>query len=540
MPDQFLSDWKPKYPLAEKLGEGLEYVAGALRSFAGPQPGVAEDPVLNKALNLGVDFSGLEPAARTAKRIAYGEPLTEGKNQTFRLKDDTVEAGLAGLGAVGPVFKASRGVAKLEGIAADKLTSAVVGKPVKATDVLDYGQKFLLKDAAAPSIFGGEKAFGKKYANELAMAKQADSRNEDMNAIRAKTGWFKDPADGKWKREISDEDSLFTMLQLKHQKDRAPMLELRNKLADAQFLQAYSKKEHGVPNRISQDVVDAFTQQWGAPHPEAMGIAQSLPSEKIASEFSDVARRLKATSEYKAGDVIHHPEFFANYPEARNWKIQVTSDLPAEVGGEQAGDTIRINRNLMGDEKQVRSIMLHEMEHGVQDIEGHGAGGSSSGIINSAQRLADGHRVGGDAYYNALLVRNYMRKYGLDSEDALARIVANNLFSGSLHDVNNQSLRIRTLADSIYDSDKDLTELAKLSYERAKGVHIPTKEEALAAYNHLPGEAMARNVQARAYLTDAERMALNPLKHTSEGGTLDVKPEDIKVWRPKYTLSGTP
>lgn len=550
MPDQFLSNWKPKYTLpgemsadeptwrerAASMGQSLLEGLGEDRYRArkvadtivgGPSSGLPGGMGIADLTPVGWAMSLQESGLQAGRGVARGDP---------------VEAGLGALGGVASGLPlASTATKGLQAAGKAVATPGSVANRV-AYRAAEQIRPFTMLDAAAPKIFvGDEGVFGKKYANELAMAKQKESRGEEMNAIRTQTGWFRDPADGHWKYEISDKDSLFTMLQMQHQKDRAPLKDIAKKLEDSQYLRILAQRQYGDATRITPDIVELFKHVSGEePHPQAMGIAQSVNPTIVRQELADLKNKLRAPNEYKASDVIHHPELFEAYPQAKNWKIQVTSDLPKEIGGDQLGDRIRINRNLMGDKDQARSIMLHEMEHGVQDIEGHGSGGSAKGIIDAAEREVDKLRRPGDILANALNVRKYMAAHGVDAEEAIRQIGAANSHAGSLASFNRSSHKIRELAEETDISDERLVTAAKKAYENAKQVKIPTQKEATDAYMHLPGEAMSRNVQARADFTAYQRQTHDPLKHTSEGGTLDVKPEDIKAWKPAYQMVGSP
>jgi len=75
---------------------------------------------------------------------------------------------------------------------------------------------------------------------------------------------------------------------------------------------------------------------------------------------------------------VSHPVALENYPELQDVGFSVEKLRPGvrgqyEYGGGQ-GNRIRIQEGLTPDE--TRSITLHEMNHGIQDIEGHPRGGN--------------------------------------------------------------------------------------------------------------------------------------------------------------------
>lgn len=74
---------------------------------------------------------------------------------------------------------------------------------------------------------------------------------------------------------------------------------------------------------------------------------------------------------------IHYPELFAAYPQLRN--MPVVTDYLSGLYGQYspAEGTIYLNRNLES-EHQVRSVLLHELQHAIQYIEGFAKGGNES------------------------------------------------------------------------------------------------------------------------------------------------------------------
>lgn len=447
MPEQYFSEWKPKYPLAEKLGEGVDYLAKTVRGFGSLSQDV-DQRVLNKAANLAVDFSGLEDIASTAKRVAYDEPLTEGKGETLRLKPETAGAVFGALPATAPALKASRGAAKVGG----QMLMEAASTPIGAR-------------SAQRGIFGGTQA---RFAD---LVKLEDAKREavlpmpqlnrgENDRIRKQTGWMFDPADKKWKFEIDDSGATVSKLAVSNTKEET----------------------------------------------------------------------------FPVTDVITHDKAFEQYPHLKDIKV-ITDPKTLGASFDKETNTIRVNALTANRPALLRQHMLHELEHAVQAREGHGYGGSAKEIQDRSLSLGKDLKQNANAFHTAAAVKEYMAEHSIGPEEALRRVVADNKHAGSLADVS-------ATAPDIIDRAGRPGEAASLRrfgdtvLKRAEG-HVPlSEEEALDAYMKLPGEAMARNVERRSSLSAEQRRDIDPLAHLSEGGSLDVKPEDIKAWSPAYRMSG--
>lgn len=96
----------------------------------------------------------------------------------------------------------------------------------------------------------------------------------------------------------------------------------------------------------------------------------------------------------KLGDVIGHPVLFEAYPELRNVRVRAAS-LDPDTMGRVAYQTLpdgtavpTIEVNDTADAAQVRSTLLHEIQHAIQGIEGFAQGGSTAPFMDPALRRA--------------------------------------------------------------------------------------------------------------------------------------------------------
>lgn len=251
---------------------------------------------------------------------------------------------------------------------------------------------------------------------------------------------------------------------------------LWDKLAEQRFLQL---EKAGI----------APEQMW-----KETGVFRGLDG-KLRQEFSDKNSMLKGIGSYgdvvmnrlnaleNAGvkqpgqpmtiqDIYHHPQMVKAYPETANIEAEF---MPKGISskGRLGDNTLQVQYNLPSE--TAKSVMLHEIQHAIQGIEGFSPGANSQMVtkadilpvyINKAQRL----------------------------RDQAANLRENNMFS--------EATKKESEANKILDLGR------------------------WASYKRTPGEVEARLVQSRMNLTDAERRAMFPLAKGKYG--LDVNPNKIK------------
>jgi len=287
--------------------------------------------------------------------------------------------------------------------------------------------------------------------NKLAEAQILESRGlprgmigDVRDYIWKKTGMFRG-ADNRWRYEIHDSD-----MKLKEG--------AFDKTVDGDKI-TLTPKGSGLPalkdNASLEDILD-FLQK-------GRGKAQTLEQ------------------------TIDHPELFKAYPELRG--LQVKELPPEEIAmgtkGMMLGKTLFLSPDLS--QEEVRSVIMHEVQHRIQDIEGFARGGSSE-MFRTKQLDA------AEAFFKNVRTRT--------EKDIIA--------SGFLPE------ELLDLKAAIYDNlkgkpispiVKEALESAKDSpnFKRLKNIvqsEILLEDAANAhhkLYRRLRGEVEARNVQARLY-----------------------------------------
>lgn len=103
------------------------------------------------------------------------------------------------------------------------------------------------------------------------------------------------------------------------------------------------------------------------------------------SKFNKLARQYIEANpnyehEYNLKDVLEHPTLYGFYPELENMGVKIKIDSKMRGGHYDPNDgTIEITARNMD---EAHSILLHEVQHSIQDIEGFAFGGSRKTLDN--------------------------------------------------------------------------------------------------------------------------------------------------------------
>lgn len=219
--------------------------------------------------------------------------------------------------------------------------------------------------------------------------------------------------------------------------------------------------------------------------------------DKWKFEIDDSAARLSDVPllhESKPLDsILEHPQLFNNYPELKDVEV-ISKDLSDGVAGwsvaKDGGIQIAVPYNRVN-YKELKSFVLHEVQHAIQSIEDFAAGGSPDNIT-------DGERA---AFVE--LVKRKAKDYESKYDDRFASpgnerefSKLEKFFGGS------DSGRINNdIADRVEDGGNPLD---------AKGINDN-------AYYHLAGEIEARDVQARMDMTPGQRLNSKPMESQGIG-----------------------
>ncbi len=245
----------------------------------------------------------------------------------------------------------------------------------------------------------------------------------------------------------------------------------------------------------------------------------------------------------KFGDVVDAPELFKAYPELRDVRIEtdaVLNDMPSNGEYNPRTNTITIHSD---DLKYQNSILNHEIQHAIQNIEGFETGGSAENVRERIQQVIDNSsdevgyarerlREWADLNAMAAMLDVAYRKF-VGSGNEWERAKAVEIYwdaINTIEDNNKAELAInyphdktpREVAESGYLVDDVIRELNRLADETRKEIpdgNIDTMREVdrlvgalkdktdFELYKSIAGEVEARNTEKRIGMTEEERRA---------------------------------
>ena len=218
----------------------------------------------------------------------------------------------------------------------------------------------------------------------LSLAKQMNTAGSSAKDIKQITGW-EIGADNNWKYETEDVkrfDWNGNILYEKNHPDFKRYMELVNKDNEHIFCEGEALR----PSEVEEN--DRLAEEYG-------GLDGKLDNHTMLDAYIDA------------------PDVFEAYPELRNVKVE----FEALKGNEKAcftsahnyldrlfdvdeslkfGGTITINTNKLNrfqDEKDIRGIIGHEIQHAVQEIEGFARGGAPQTIRKEIQENVACHQA---------------------------------------------------------------------------------------------------------------------------------------------------
>jgi len=262
---------------------------------------------------------------------------------------------------------------------------------------------------------------------------------------------------------------------------------LENQAFKASKLESKGK----TPENILQEtgMVRGLDNQWRA---EISDFWSSMKGDKPfgqlwAEKFNETP--VLSTAERPAGtvfvkDVFEHPELYQHYPELGELKITPHSVSKGYRGEfNEANKSISLQENLTPEE--ARSVLHHELTHGIQGIENWNRGGSPESAADFIARQGE--------------VKTKMAQ-------AEIRRLQSEL-------VNNPSIK---------DTPQFQEQWQQANNQLEKAIQF-SKQDPYEAYKHLGGEAEARMTQARLGLTQNQLRENFPYAQQKYG--LDIDPD---------------
>ena len=357
--------------------------------------------------------------------------------------------------------------------------------------------------------FAGEKAQTADL-DELNRAKQLEDDGVDNEEIRQQTGWFKG-VDGKWRFEISDKDAMVDLSVWRQtSRETARAIDKQIDYYNAEMRRLIKKRDSG--DMTQADFEKAYN--------EAM---------RLRMEAVDKLHNGKLTPAVKLSDILQHDTLYAAYPELANLKLSFVFFDNFHKMGSYRDDVLYLNEELQDNPKELKSVLMHEIQHAIQRKESFAVGGSP----DMAQRLMDTLGLTAD-----IKIEEEKRKYFmsiLNNAEKVQDILNkqyfyNKSFKELMENPNSEKLKEQAedwnnqYFDTLkkYGISKEQLALSNNTTTK-KLVSFLKKATPHEVYERLLGEVEARNTQARINMSEEERAA------TSPESTQDVKNADAIV-----------
>jgi hypothetical protein len=323
--------------------------------------------------------------------------------------------------------------------------------------------------------------------DNLKVAREMESAGKDAKSIKMATGWERG-ADGKWRYEEED----------------------------FEYIPKGNAREKSLLER----------EPW---HKELMSLSDKVYNgEKLSNEeevrFDELSKKetelkdsLKKSDIKFLDDYVSDNTLFKEYPELKQVKVEFYDGSFFDGGSYSHHDmTIRINNNSPLDAK---SILVHEVQHAIQHIEGFSRGGNSRTYRNYLNSLKEKR----DAWSMIDEFEEKSKELGSDASKMDVYKAVRDEYTSLGMSFGDGIMPSRDAFDEGFNLwvrgyDKEGYEDAYKEYQNL--IEKFGLGESKDRYHELSGEVEARNVQSRLNMTPEER------RSTLASETEDVARED--------------
>lgn len=433
----------------------------------------------------------------------------------------------------------------LESNASRKIRFMFIGE--KGATSLDLSEKQSMDDVG-------------KRMSLLNLAKSMNQDDKDARLIKSTTGWELG-ADGDWRYEIPDIKGFDWNGNLNFE------------------------REHPDYHRYKELVEKDNRYSWldGSP----LTAEEQAECDKLSKKYASLALK-KLDDSHTLDAFIEAPDLFKAYPELKKVEMRfepLDSDYLAQYSrsrsiydymtGGDAKKSIVINTNklcMVTDQATFKSVLSHEMQHAVQDIEGFAQGGnigevrkSVENVIKENQWSSEYAKAKLNEWSRIKLLEINLGRYErlIKSDNSKIRETAAQYYGDALNFISDNP-KSELVIDWDRYGDKNFVEMAETGYyvEDAKkelgrlatltdfeqkiipegnmnSLQIVNKMESVLEeqsddemYWNLAGEVESRNVQNRMNMTEEQR------KNSLASETEDVERKDQLVILSKPTYAG--
>jgi len=364
------------------------------------------------------------------------------------------------------------------------LRSLGVKMPPKSTrsedDIKNYILDYGIPGARVGALFAGKRS-ATMNRGMWAKAKKLENNTPplDNEQIRQQTQWFRGKFDPAWRYEIPDNEAVLTP----NAKYIIGELQAGVDMHDKYVKKLYSLYEQYAPQDMKK--------------PDFLDNPYKLLPKLTNTEISDLRLLLlgKRAQEGKwtLKDVLDHPMLYDAYPEMANYKVRLTG------GGGGAFSHMARSVALGADatHDSMLSVLLHEVQHGIQTIEGFPMGGAPSQFTSWLPEDIDRLENFADQATVAAALKRKAKNTNTPIHDMIRDTIRDSALPPFSTDVEDLLFDANVTADDI--------EKAARKYRRTMKRAQDSLDAANARYHNLAGEEEARLVERRKRLTPFER-----------------------------------
>jgi len=226
--------------------------------------------------------------------------------------------------------------------------------------------------------------------DNLAIAREMETSGKDAKTISLATGWEKG-VDGKWRYEVPDN------IKPKRYVDKAKFAQA--KAAYEKIRELNEAKDYDTDREDLIDTLEEFYKSIGVPYYTGeqnlhrmlrTALLENKPEllpEPAISHNIEFWQKKRVDGEALLEDVIDNEQMYAEYPFLRYVGISFRN-IDSKGSYSPGSETIVISDKLKGYDEEVKSTMLHEIQHAIQYFEGFAKGGNlQSGVAELYDRI---------------------------------------------------------------------------------------------------------------------------------------------------------
>ena len=322
--------------------------------------------------------------------------------------------------------------------------------------------------------------------DNLSVAREMEEAGKDAKSIKMATGWERG-ADKKWRYEVDDDIKI----------DLSANVDFRRRYPEYARYEELKNKELAAILELGEPMTEEEHKEYD--------FAKTIFGGDTELHRS---RKLK--------DYVESESLFKNYPELAAYSLNIVDEMEDGASGSLNPDTKAVTLKMSFKVGEMEKVLVHELQHAIQHIEGFAQGGNTRSVQTKAETLKKDvqplyemiHDTPEWAEYK-MLVNDYFDEYGKDQldNDKIAEIESrlNEIEdSGVLKEIENKRKELKRK----YGADATVTKILNGPYSSFDEIweQLPSGfYDKFDAYYRLGGEVEARNAAERMGMSSEER-----------------------------------